>query len=88
MAATDTNTVDYLGQPLPHGGYEPITSCARWQATLNASDARYLVLTAAPTAAIPLQWSRQDPNLKLVLHPAATDWVFEITMRGRYGCRA
>ncbi len=77
--ATDTNTVDYLGQPLPHGGYEPISSCARWQMTLAAGDYHYLVLTPAPTAAIPLQWTRQDPNLKLLLHPGAADWVFQIT---------
>ncbi len=76
--ATDTNVVDYLGQPTPHGGYEPITSCRRWQATLRAGRYQYLVLTPGPTAAIPLAWSRLDPGLTPVLHPNADDWVFRI----------
>jgi hypothetical protein len=76
--ATDTNVVDYLGQPAPHGGYEPITSCRRWQATLQAGRYQYLVLTPAPTAAIPLAWSRSDPGLTAILHPDAGDWVFRI----------
>jgi len=45
---------------------------------LRSGRYRYLVLTPAPTAAIPLAWSRQDPSLKPILHPAADDWVFEI----------
>jgi hypothetical protein len=76
--ATDTNVVDYLGQPARDGGYEPITTCRRWQATLRAGRYRYLVLTPGPTAAIPLSWSRLDPNLTPILHPAADDWIFRI----------
>lgn len=76
--ATDSNVVDYLGQAAADGGYKPISSCARWQAVLRSGRYRYLVLTPAPTAAIPLAWSRQDPSLKPILHPAADDWVFEI----------
>jgi hypothetical protein len=76
--ATDTNVVDYLGQPTSHGGYEPITTCRRWQATLQSGRYQYLVLTPGPTAPIPLSWSRLDPNLTPVLHPATDDWVFRI----------
>ncbi|HXD68104.1 MAG TPA: hypothetical protein VNV17_25985 [Solirubrobacteraceae bacterium] len=76
--ATDTNVVDYLGQPAAHGGYEPVTTCRRWQATLHAGRYQYLVLTPGPTAAIPLSWSRLDPSLTAVLHPDTDEWVFRI----------
>jgi hypothetical protein len=39
---------------------------------------QYLVLTPAPTAAIPLSWSQSDPALTAILHPNADDWVFRI----------
>ena len=81
--ATDTNVVDYLGQPARDGGYQPITTCRRWRTTLQAGRYRYLVLTPGPTAAIPLSWSRLDPNLTPILHPAAGDWVFRIAPRVR-----
>lgn len=58
-------------QPAAHGGYEPITSCRRWQSALQSGGYQYLVLTPAPTAAIPLAWSQRDPRLTAVLHPAA-----------------
>jgi hypothetical protein len=76
--ATDTNVVEYLGQPTAHGGYEPITTCQRWQSTLTAGHYQYLVLTPAPTAAIPLTWSTSDPKLTPLLHTAPDDWVFRI----------
>jgi hypothetical protein len=76
--ATDTNVVDYLGQPAADGGYEPIITCRRWQASLEAGRYQYLVLTSGPTAPIPLSWSRLDPSLTAILHPAADAWVFRI----------
>lgn len=80
--ATDTNLVDYLGQPAANGGYEPITTCGRWQATLQAGRYQYLVLTPGPTAAVPLSWSRLDPSLTPILHPSADEWVFQIAPLG------
>ena len=41
-----------------------------------ADHARYLVLTPAPTATIPLAWSEQDRDLTLLMHPSPGDWVF------------
>jgi hypothetical protein len=79
--ATDTNTVHYLGQPAGDGGYEPINSCSRWRRSLQSGDYRFLVLTPAPTAAIPLAWSRQDPALTPILHPAPADWVFAVAYK-------
>jgi hypothetical protein len=76
--STDTNVVGYLGQPTAHGGYEPITTCRRWQTTLHSGRYQYLVLTPGPTAAIPLSLSRLDPALTPILHPGADDWVFRI----------
>jgi hypothetical protein len=81
--ATDTNVVDYLGQRTPHGGYEPITSCQRWRATLQTGGYQYLVFTPGPTAALPLSWSRGDRSLTPILHPAADDWVFRIAPGSR-----
>ena len=80
--ATASNVVDYLGQPAPRGGYEPITTCARWQTALRAGRYRYLVLTPAPTAPIPIAWSSQDPDLRPILHPGAGDWVFQVQPNG------
>ena len=80
--ARASNVVDYLGQPAPNGGYEPITSCARWQTLLRSGRYRYLVLTPAPTAPIPIAWSRQDPDLRPILHPGAGDWVFQVQPHG------
>ncbi|HTU95974.1 MAG TPA: hypothetical protein VMF14_09065 [Solirubrobacteraceae bacterium] len=77
--ATDTNLVHYLGQPTPHGGYEPITTCRRWQSTLQDGAYRYLVLTRGPTAAIPPAWSQDDASLTPILHPTADEWVFRVT---------
>jgi hypothetical protein len=76
--ATDTNVVDYLGQSTGDGGYEPITTCRRWQAALQDGGYQYLVLTPAPTPPIPLAWSQSDPSLSPILHPDADDWVFRI----------
>lgn len=87
--ATPTNVVDYLGQRVRGGGYEPISSCERWQAALAAGHFRYLILTPAPTAAIPLAWSRQDPQLRPVLHPGAGDWIFRVdSARKPVDCRS
>jgi hypothetical protein len=33
---------------------------------------------AALMVAVALSWSRLDPNLTPILHPAADDWVFRI----------
>jgi hypothetical protein len=78
--ARDTNTVDYLGERSPNGGYGPVMGCGRWQALLRTGGYRYLVLAPGPTA-VPLAWTQEDPDLTAVLHPSPGDWVFEIDMR-------
>jgi hypothetical protein len=76
--ATDTNVVDYLGQPAHDGGYQPISSCQRWRTTLQAGRYQYLVLTPGPTAPVPLSWTRGDPSLTPILHPAPGAWVYRV----------
>jgi hypothetical protein len=75
----DTNRVDYLGTHTPHGGFRPITSCRSWRTTITRGRYQYLVLTPAPTAAIPLAWTQSDSSVGLLLHPAQNDYVFKIT---------
>jgi hypothetical protein len=79
--ARDTNRVDYLGQPVSGGGFRPLASCRTWRRTVDRGHYRYLVLTPAPTTAIPLAWTAGDPAARLVLHPAPQDYVFELTGR-------
>jgi hypothetical protein len=76
--ARDTNEVDYLGTRISAGGYRPITSCQAWRATINQGHYRYLVLTPAPTAQIPLSWTQADPAAHPVLTPATNATVYEI----------
>lgn len=86
--ATADNHVTYLGRRTARGGYQPIPTCPAWQRALRAGRYRYLVLTVpAPTTAIPLSWSTDDPALKLVLHPGPDAWVFQISPTGaRISC--
>jgi hypothetical protein len=65
-----TNRVDYLGQPAPDGGYAPISTCRQWRATLHRGDFHYLILTPAPTAAIPSAWTTDDVAATAILQPA------------------
>ena len=73
------NHVTYLGQRTPDGGYRPIDTCRGWQQAVHDGRYRYLVLTPAPTAPIPLNWSRRDASLTPILHPSPDEWVFQIT---------
>lgn len=75
--ASDTNRVTYLGQRTTGGGYAPIASCPSWQRVLRADHLQYVVLTSAPTTALPTAWSLNDPDLKPILHPSARQWVLE-----------
>jgi hypothetical protein len=78
--ARDTNVVGYLGARTGGGGYQPISSCSSWRATIGSGRYRYVVLTpATPSPAIPLAWTQRDPGLALVLHPAAAAFVFKVT---------
>jgi hypothetical protein len=79
--ARDTNRVSYLGEPTPDGGYRPIAECRRWRAALAAGRYQYVVLTPAPTASVPVAWTKSDPAFRLVLQPGATDFVFKSTGR-------
>jgi hypothetical protein len=77
--ARDSNEVDYLGAATGDGGFRPISSCRDWRTKLNRGRYRYVVLTPAPTAPIPVAWTQSDPVARLVLQPAADAYVFEIT---------
>jgi len=79
--ARDTNRVDYLGARTPDGGFRPIESCRTWRAKLIAGSYRYVVLTDAPTAAVPVAWTQSDPAMRLVLHPTPDDFVFRVSSR-------
>jgi hypothetical protein len=41
-----TNYVQYVGLRGPHGGFTPITSCARWRQALNAGRYQYVVTSS------------------------------------------
>jgi hypothetical protein len=72
-----TNRVHYLGQPAADGGYEPIATCAAWRRALHQGRYRYVVLTPAPTKAIPLAWTADDHATRL-LQPAPGYDIFEL----------
>lgn len=72
-----TNRVHYLGQPAAHGGYEPIATCAAWRRALHQGRYRYVVLTPAPTIAIPLAWTADDHATR-ILQPAPGYDIFEL----------
>jgi hypothetical protein len=79
--ARDTNRVSYLGTRTGDGGYRPISSCRAWWTALAKGHYQWLVLSPAPTTAVPLSWSTSDPALRPVLHPAPAYFVFRITGR-------
>jgi hypothetical protein len=84
--ARDTNVVDYLGVRTSDGGYRAISGCSAWRATISGGDYRYVVLSPAPTAALPLSWTQRDPGLTLILHPAPKAYVFKVTGPLRAPC--
>jgi len=77
--ARDTNEVDYLGTHTGDGGFRPITTCQSWRIALNDGRYRYVVLTPAPTAPIPIAWTQADPAAHLILSPATNATIFKIT---------
>ncbi len=77
--ARDTNVVDYLGMETGARGFRPIATCQAWRVTLNRGHYRYVVLTPAPTAPIPIAWTGADPAAHLVLGPSANAAVYELT---------
>jgi hypothetical protein len=76
--ARDTNAVDYLGESTDDGGYRPISSCRAWRKQLSSGRYSYVVLTPAPTRAIPLTWTATDRAARLVLNPAPGFYVFSL----------
>ncbi|MGO9448468.1 MAG: hypothetical protein ACLP04_07400 [Solirubrobacteraceae bacterium] len=76
--ARDTNEVDYLGMQTS-GGFRPIATCQNWRTIINRGHYRYVVLTPAPTAPVPIAWTQTDPAAHLLLRPAANAYVFEVT---------
>jgi hypothetical protein len=74
-----TNRVDYLGRRAADGGFLPIDDCRAWRATINRGRYQFVVLTPAPTRAIPASWTASDPAAALMLRPAAGDYVFKLS---------
>lgn len=79
--ARGTNVVDYLGAKAAHRGYRPIAACETWRRKLSAGRYAYVVLTPAPTRAVPIAWTAQDPAAALLLHPATDYYVFKLNRR-------
>jgi hypothetical protein len=77
--ARDTNVVDYLGMETGDSGFRPIATCQAWRAMLNRGHYRYVVLTPAPTAPIPIAWTSADPAAHLVLTASTNAAVYELT---------
>jgi hypothetical protein len=72
LGRDDSNFVQFLGRPAPHGGYGPFNSATQWQNALRAG--RYgWVLVAPPhfpfsTEAAPqLPWTRAIPGARAVI---------------------
>jgi hypothetical protein len=84
--ARDTNVVKYLGVRTTGGGFQPLAGCRAWRAAIASGQYQYVVLTPAPTAAIPLSWTQGDPGLTLILHPAASAFVFKVTGPAQAPC--
>jgi hypothetical protein len=76
--ARDTNALDYLGESTGDGGYRPISSCGAWRKRLSVGRYSYVVLTPAPTRAIPLSWTAKDSAATLVMNPAPGYYVFSL----------
>jgi hypothetical protein len=45
-----------------------------------------VVLSSAPTRPTPIAWTAQDPAARLILHPAADYFVFELAGRSPTAC--
>ncbi|MHB8243292.1 MAG: hypothetical protein ACYDHN_15055 [Solirubrobacteraceae bacterium] len=77
--ARDTNYVGYLGEGAPHGGFRPIRTCKVWRQTLAGGHYRYVVVvTPGPTAPVPTSWTQADPAMRLILHPEAGAFVYQV----------
>jgi hypothetical protein len=77
--ARDTNPVGYLGEPAPHGGFRPIQTCRVWRHTLATGRYRYVVVdTPGPTVAVPTSWTGADPAMRIILHPEAGAFVYQV----------
>jgi hypothetical protein len=84
--AHDTNTVGYLGEAAPNGGFRPIESCRTWRRTLLANRYQWVVIDyPGPTASLPIGWTAEDPALHLVMHPRAGTFLFRIAGRPHPG---
>ncbi len=46
---------------------------------LNHGSYGYVVLTPAPTTAIPVAWTKDDPAATLVLNPVPGEFVFRVS---------
>ncbi|MBS1880189.1 MAG: hypothetical protein JST31_11780 [Actinobacteria bacterium] len=96
--ADDSNTVRYIGQPLPHGGFRVAPSCPAFRRLVNRARLDFLVVTEfgdnAPNRhRYPLrEWLAGDPALELLrTEKGYPQTVYTYGVRGRLdpsGCRA
>jgi hypothetical protein len=74
----DSNYVQYVGVPTPHGGFTSITDCRTWTRVVNQRRFNWLVLAPPdfPITNIALapqvDWTRSSPGARLVLSERAT----------------
>ena len=73
----DSNYVQYVGVPTPHGGFTSITDCRTWSRVVNQQRLGWLVLAppAFPITNVALapqvDWTRSSPEARLVLSERA-----------------
>lgn len=70
----DSNYVQYVGEPTPHGGFTTISDCPDWRRAVDNGRYRWLVLTPSafglnPTTTIApeVAWTRSSPAATLVV---------------------
>jgi hypothetical protein len=73
-----TNRVDYLGRRSADGSFLPIEDCRTWRTAINRGRYEFVVLTPAPTRAIPVSWTASDPAATLLMRPADGEYVFKL----------
>jgi hypothetical protein len=76
-----SNSVEYIGWRVPHGGIQPARTCAEWRDVIGRSRYGYVVAGANKWAIEPADetaWTEADPHAQVVARsPSAT--VFRLT---------
>jgi hypothetical protein len=72
-----SNHVQFIGQPRPHGGFEPPTTCRTWREELNKGNYDYVVATrdriipGKPPYPFQATWT-EGPEAKVILRKPPT----------------